>query len=125
MKKVSRVIAIFLSVFMIIGMSSAVNAAPAPPVSKVQVVDYKVNEKDGYLYVIVSVTGYGKAVYATYDNMQVYVSDVESVGRPIVTGEIYTVKCKRAIPGTHNFMFRITSVNSPWNTVSVRKTINL
>ena len=48
-----------------------------------------------------------------------------SVGKPIVTGYLYEVKCAKAVVGSHNFTFRITSVNSPWNTMSTSSIITV
>ena len=66
--------------------------APAPAVSSVKVVAAQI-KSDGYVYVTVQVAGYGKNIYATYDGSQCYVSSTTSVGRPIVTGYLYEVKC--------------------------------
>lgn len=49
------------------------------------------------MYVSVLVAGYGKNIYTTYDGMQCSVASTTSVGRPIVTGYIYEVKCAKAI----------------------------
>jgi hypothetical protein len=73
----------------------------------------------------VQVAGYGKNIYATYDGSQCYVSSTTSVGKPIVTGYLYEVKCAKAVVGSHNFTFRITSVNSPWNTMSTSSIITV
>ena len=98
--------------------------APAPAVSSVKVVAAQI-KSDGYVYVTVQVAGYGKNIYATYDGSQCYVSSTTSVGKPIVTGYLYEVKCAKAVVGSHNFTFRITSVNSPWNTMSTRSIITV
>jgi len=42
-----------------------------------------------------------------------------------VTGYLYEVKCAKAVVGSHNFTFRITSVNSPWNTMSTSSIITV
>lgn len=76
--------------------------APAPAVSSVKVVAAQI-KSDGYVYVTVQVAGYGKNIYATYDGSQCYVSSTTSVGRPIVTGYLYEVKCAKAVVGSHNF----------------------
>ena len=49
------------------------------------------------MYVSVQVAGYEKNIYTTYDGMQCSVASTTSVGRPIVTGYIYEVKCAKAI----------------------------
>ncbi len=98
--------------------------APAPAVSSVKVVAAQI-KSDGYVYVTVQVAGYGKNIYATYDGSQCYVSSTTSVGKPIVTGYLYEVKCAKAVVGSHNFTFRITSVNSPWNTMSTSSIITV
>jgi len=54
-------------------------------------------KSDGYVYVSVQVAGYGKNIYTIYDGMQCSVASTTSVGRPIVTGYIYEVKCAKAI----------------------------
>lgn len=98
--------------------------APAPAVSSVQVVGATI-KSDGCVYVTVNVVGYGKNIYSTYDGMQYYVSSSTPVGSPVVTGYRYEVKCAPATVGNHNFTFRITSVNSPWNTMSTSAVITV
>lgn len=70
--------------------------SPAPAVSSVKVVGAQI-KSDGYVYVSVQVARYGKNIYTTYDGMQCIVASTTSVGRPIVTGYIYEVKCAKAI----------------------------
>lgn len=98
--------------------------AAAPAVSSVKVVAANI-KSDGYVYVTVQVAGYGKNIYTTYDGIQCTVSSTTSVGSPIVTGFLYEVKCAKAVVGSHNFTFKITSVNSPWNTMSTSSVITV
>ena len=49
------------------------------------------------MYVSVQVAGYVKNIYTTYDGMQCSVASTTFVGRPIVTGYIYELKCAKAI----------------------------
>ncbi len=98
--------------------------APAPAVTSVKVISAEV-KSDNYVYVRVQVAGYGKGIYSTYDGMQCTLSSTTSVGSPIVTGYIYEMKCGRAVTGSHNFTFQITSINSPWNTMSTSAVITV
>lgn len=97
---------------------------PAPPVSSAKVVGAEI-KSDGYVYVTVQVAGYGKNIYATYDGMQCTLVSTTPIGRPIVTGFLYEMKCGPATVGSHNFTFRITSTNSPWNTVTTSSVITI
>ena len=106
------------------GASGVSVQASAPAVTSVKVVDAQI-KSDGYVYVSVQVAGYGKNIHATYDGMQCSVSSTTSVGRPIVTGYIYEVKCAEAVVGAHKFTFEITSINYPWNTVSTSSVITV
>lgn len=97
---------------------------PAAPVSSAKVVGAEI-KSDGYVYVTVQVAGYGKNIYSTYDGTQCTLASTATIGRPIVTGFLYEMKCAPATVGSHNFTFRITSVNSPWNTVSTSSVITV
>lgn len=97
---------------------------PAAPVSSAKVVGAEI-KSDGYVYVTVQVAGYGKNIYATYDGTQCTLASTTTIGRPIVTGFLYEMKCAPATVGSHNFTFKITSVNSPWNTVSTSSVITI
>lgn len=74
---------------------------------------------------IYTISNIDNPIYSTYDGMQYYVSSSTPVGSPIVTGYRYEVKCAPAVVGDHNFTFRITSVNSPWNTMSTSAVITV
>lgn len=98
--------------------------SPAPAVTSVKVISAEI-KSDGYVYVKVQVAGYGKGIYSTYDGTQCTLASTTSVGSPIVTGYIYEMKCGIATVGSHNFTFQITSVNSPWNTMSTSSVITI
>ena len=97
---------------------------PAAPVTGLAVSAIKIGT-DGYVYVTVAVTGYGKNNYCTWDNMQATLSSTGTDGRPIVQVNYLTYKCGLATIGDHKFYFRTTSCNSPWNTESISGTITI
>lgn len=98
--------------------------APAAPVTALAVSEAKIGS-NGYVYVTVAVTGYGKNNYCTWDGIQATLSSVGTDGKPIVEVNYLTYKCGYATVGEHQFYFRTTSVNSPWNTESISGTITV
>lgn len=97
---------------------------PAAPVTGLAVSKIKI-EDDGYVYVTVAVTGYGKNNYCTWDNVQAKLSSTATDGRPVVEVFYLTYKCGLATVGEHRFYFKTTSCNSPWNTESISGTITI
>ena len=91
-----------------------IKAAPANPVSSVSI--ERLEFSGGHAVFTVRVVGYG-STYATIDGKSVQVRTTRLIGNPVTTF-IYTVDCGVVGTGTHRFIFRATSLNRPWNTVT-------
>ena len=118
MKRLAKIVALIMVAILSVQMLKlTAHAAPAPAVSRIQAESCWVGS-DGFVYVRVLVTGYGRSENATYDGTNCQLVNYEPVRQPVVSQFRYTYRCKRAETGSHVFAFRITSQNSPWNTVS-------
>ncbi len=122
MKRTLRVLSIVC--ILLIAFSTTAFAEPAPPVSSAQFYDAYIGT-DGNVYIAVEVAGYGSSIRATWDGSAINDYDTNYIGKPIVTGFIYTFNCGQATLGSHPFTFSITSLNYPWNTVSLSDTFTI
>jgi len=121
MKRTFRALSVVL--ILLVVFSATAFAAPAPPVSQVQITGASINS-DGNVYVTVRVTGYGQP-FATWDGGQITDYDIQTIGKPTVTGFYYIYNCGKAVKGSHTFKFSIRSFNSPWNTLNVSGTYTI
>lgn len=120
MKRTLRILSVVC--ILLIAFSTTTFAAPAPPVSSANIIDAYIGT-DGNVYIAVQVTGYGSPS-ATWDGVTADY-DIQTIGKPTVTGFYYTFNCGEATIGSHTFKFSITSHNSPWNTVSLSETFTI
>lgn len=86
---------------------------PAPQVSSVQVAQAYI--ENGHLMVPVVVAGYGSPT-ATLNERSITNFTSQTIGKPVVTGFLYTFDCGVATVGTHRFYVSVRSTNFP-NTV--------
>lgn len=93
--------------------TSVMPYGPAPQVSSVQVAQPYI--ENGHLMVPVVVAGYGTPT-ATLNERAVTKYTTQMIGKPIVTGFVYTFDCGVATVGTHRFYVSVRSTNFP-NTV--------
>ncbi|MEE3493636.1 MAG: hypothetical protein VZR06_00655 [Butyrivibrio sp.] len=91
-----------------------VKAEAAPPVSSVTIEGRSVVNQ--HTLITVRVVGYG-SVYASIDGRSIPTHNTQLIGNPVHTF-IYTFDCGILNNGSHQFIFRTTSHNRPWNTVT-------
>lgn len=126
MKRIAKIIALMMVLILSVQMLKlTAYAAPAPAVSSLRISRCYVDRSDSFVYVEVEVTGYGRNEIATYDNYNCQLVSFRTDGRPIVSRHYYLYKCRLAQVGMHTFVFRITSSNRPWNTMSGSWTIRV
>ncbi len=143
-KKVSRMLVITLSLVMLFSMtafaatsesegnhnlkismdkssdSNKALRAPAPAVTSVTIEGGYI-DSNGDVIIQVYIVGYGQNEIAKWDGNKVTLEDEDLIAgsdRVVYAFRQY-YNCGTATVGTHTFTFSTTSINYPWNTLSV------